>query len=126
MDRPTTLGFENLVDALREFIIADSGFDPEAIIQLWRGPCAASVELMESMTLPVEGFEENSTSYVGRATNRRLDVIDAFGAGGTTTVDTRKRIPSAEWQQDRRVTWRSRRPNSPGAQVSTSWAPWTR
>ena len=93
VDRPTSLGgFENLVDALGGFVIADSGFDAEAIIQLAWSMRSISGADVESMTLPVEGFEENGTSYVVRNEPAASNVIDAFGAGTTMTIDAEARI----------------------------------
>ena len=93
VDRPTSIGgFQSLVDALGQFVTVDSGFDAEEIIQLaWsmRGITGGDVE---SLTLPVEDFTENGTSYVVRVEPAASTVIDAFGAGTVMTTDARARI----------------------------------
>ncbi|HLA66984.1 MAG TPA: LCP family protein [Acidimicrobiia bacterium] len=93
VDRPTSLsGFEDLVDALGGFVVADSGFDAEEIIQLAWSMRSISGSDVESMTLPVKGFEENGTSYVVRVEPEASNVIDAFGAGAPMSVDAEARI----------------------------------
>jgi hypothetical protein len=93
VDRPTAVsGFEELVGALGGFIIADSGFDAEEIIQLAWSMRSISGSDVESMTLPVENYQENGTSYVVRVEPAASGVIDAFAAGSPMSVDAEARI----------------------------------
>jgi hypothetical protein len=47
---------------------------------------------VESMTLPVENFNEGGTSYVVRVEPRASNVIDAFAAGAPMTTEVQSRI----------------------------------
>ncbi len=93
VDRPTSIGgFQNLLDALGGFVSVDSEFDAAEIVQLAWSMRGISGSDVESMTLPVKGFEENGTSYVVRAEPDASNVIDAFANGDPMTVDRESRI----------------------------------
>jgi len=93
VDRPTSIsGFQNLLDALGGFVSVDAEFDAEEIVQLAWSMRGISGSDVESLTLPVEIFNENGTSYVVRIEPDASNVIDAFANGDPMTVDRESRI----------------------------------
>ena len=93
VDRPSSIaGFEALLDALGDFVTVDSGFDAGEIIELAWSMRGISGSDVESMTLPVELYNENGTAYVIRIEPDASNVIDAFSNGLPMTADAEARI----------------------------------
>lgn len=82
LDPPDSIGgFGEILDALGAFVITDSGFDAEEILQLaWqmRGLDASS---LDSATLPVQILTEGGVSYVTEVQPRASEIVAAFAAG---------------------------------------------
>ena len=93
VDRPTSIGgFQSLLDALGGFVSVDSAFDAGEIVQLAWSMRGISGSDVESMTLPVELYTENGTSYVVRVEPAASNVIDAFAAGLPMSGEQASRI----------------------------------
>ncbi len=93
VDRPSSInGFQSLLDALGKFVIVDSGFNAEEIIDLGWSMRSISGADVESITLPVQQFNEGGTAYVIRVEPDASNVIDAFANGLPMTIDAEARI----------------------------------
>lgn len=93
IDRPSSIdGFRRLLSSLGDFVVTDSAFDAEQILQMAWSMRNISGTDVESMTLPVRISTENGVSYVVRVEPAASSVIDAFRAGNPMRTDAEARI----------------------------------
>jgi LCP family protein required for cell wall assembly len=79
---PTSLGaFGSLVEAVGQFVITDDAFDESDIIQLGWEMRNISTADIDSITLPVQIFEESGVSYVIPVEPEATQALAAFRDG---------------------------------------------
>jgi LCP family protein required for cell wall assembly len=82
LDRPSSLeGFGDLVKALGEFVTTDDTFNEDELLQLVWAMRTIGPGDIDSLTLPVEGFEEGGVSYVVPIEPDAGQALAAFQAG---------------------------------------------
>lgn len=82
IDRPSSIGgFQQLLDALGEFVFTDAGFDAEEILQLAWQMRGIDASALESKTLPVQISNEGGVSYVVEIQPDAANIVAAFASG---------------------------------------------
>ncbi len=82
LEVPTSLGgFGSLVEAIGQFVITDEAFDEDDIIQLGWELRNITTRDIDSLTLPVQIFEEGGVSYVIPVEPEATQALAAFRDG---------------------------------------------
>lgn len=82
LEIPTSLGgFGSLVEAVGQFVITDEAFDEDDIIQLGWELRNVTTRDIDSLTLPVQIFEEGGVSYVIPVEPEATQALAAFRDG---------------------------------------------